>query len=46
LIRDGYISSEINSADIQNDVIVLLKSSDNNKFANAIGIISPYNPLK
>ncbi len=37
-IKDEHIFSETNSPHIQNDVIKLLSSSDNNKFANAIGI--------
>jgi pimeloyl-ACP methyl ester carboxylesterase len=40
------VFSETNSPYIQNDVIKLLSSSDKNKFANAIGIRPPYNPLK
>ena len=45
-IKDKNILSETNSPYIQNDVIKLLSSSDKNKFANAIGIGSPCNPLK
>lgn len=37
---DGGISSETDSQLIQNDVIILLSFSDNNKFADAIGIDS------
>jgi hypothetical protein len=40
-IQDKGIFSETNSPYIQNDVIKLLSSSDNNKFADAIGIGSP-----
>jgi triacylglycerol esterase/lipase EstA (alpha/beta hydrolase family) len=40
------VFSETNSPHIQEDVIALLKSSDNNKFANAIGIGSPCHPSK
>jgi hypothetical protein len=45
-IKDKDIFSETNSTYIQEDVIKLLSSSDKNKFANAIGIGSPCNPLK
>jgi hypothetical protein len=38
---DKYVFSEIRSPYIQEDVIKLLSSSDNNKFADAIGIGSP-----
>ena len=43
---DTNISSETSSTDIQKDVIALLKSSDNNKFADAIGIDSHCEPSK
>lgn len=43
---DTNVFSETYSPNIQRDVIALLKSSDNNKFANAIGIGSPCHPLK
>jgi pimeloyl-ACP methyl ester carboxylesterase len=45
-IKDEDIFSETDSSYIQNDVIKLLSSSDNNKFANAIGIGSPRSPSK
>ncbi len=45
-IQDKDIFSETNSPHIQNDVIKLLSSSNNNKFANAIGIGSPRSPSK
>jgi hypothetical protein len=45
-IQDKDIFSETSSKDIQNDVIKLLSSSDDNKFADAIGIGSPCPPLK
>jgi pimeloyl-ACP methyl ester carboxylesterase len=38
---DAGIFSETNSPHIQKDVIKLLSFSDNNKFADAIGIVSP-----
>ncbi len=38
---NNNVFSETNSPHIQRDVIRLLSSSDNNKFANAIGIGSP-----
>lgn len=41
---DKEIFSETNSPDIQKDVIKLLSSSDNDKFADAIGIGSPCCP--
>jgi hypothetical protein len=40
------VSSEIRSHYIQEDVIKLLGSSDDSKFADAIGIDSPYSPSK
>jgi pimeloyl-ACP methyl ester carboxylesterase len=40
------VSSEIRSDCIQEDVIKLLGSSDDSKFADAIGIDSPYSPSK
>ena len=40
------ISSESNSTQIKNDVITLLGSSEDNKFANAIGIGSVCHPSK
>ena len=40
------VSSEAYSTQIQNDVIKLLSCSENNKFANAIGIGSPRSPPK
>jgi hypothetical protein len=43
---DKDVFSETNSPRIQKDVIILLGSSDNNKFADAIGIGSPYHHLK
>jgi hypothetical protein len=47
MIKDGKeVFSETYSPYIQRDVIALLKSSDNNKFANAIGIGSPCHHLK
>jgi hypothetical protein len=45
-IEDQGISSETNSQYIQEDVIKLLGSSDNSKFADVIGIDSPYSPSK
>lgn len=45
-IKDQGISSETNSQDIQKDVIKLLSSSDDSKFADVIGIDSPYSPSK
>jgi pimeloyl-ACP methyl ester carboxylesterase len=39
--HDTNVFSETYSPNIQRDVIALLKSSDNNKFADAIGICSP-----
>jgi hypothetical protein len=45
-IKDENIFSETNSPDIQKDVIKLLSSSDNDKFADAIGIGSPCCPSK
>ena len=45
-IKDEDIFSETNSPHIHNDVIKLLSSSDNNKFANAIGIGSLRSPSK
>jgi pimeloyl-ACP methyl ester carboxylesterase len=44
--KDQDISSETNSEYIQKDVIKLLSSSDNNKFADAIGIGPPSRPSK
>ena len=44
--HDKDVFSETNSPCIQKDVIILLGSSDNNKFADAIGIGSPYHHLK
>jgi pimeloyl-ACP methyl ester carboxylesterase len=45
LIRhDTRVFSETYSSDIQRDVIALLNSSDDNKFANAIGDGSPRHP--
>jgi hypothetical protein len=44
--HDKEVFSETYSPNIQRDVIALLKSSDNNKFANAIGIGCPCHPLK
>jgi pimeloyl-ACP methyl ester carboxylesterase len=47
LIRhDTHVFSETYSSDIQRDVIALLNSSDNNKFADAIGISSRCHPSK
>ena len=46
LIKDLNISSETSSTDIQQDVIKLLGSSDDNKFADAIGIGSLCNVPK
>lgn len=43
---DNNVTSETYSPDIQRDVIALLNSSDNNKFADAIGIGSPCHPSK
>jgi hypothetical protein len=40
------VSSEIRSHYIQEDIIKLLGSSDDSKFADAIGIDSPYFPSK
>ena len=40
------VFSETYSTNIQRDVIALLNSSDNNKFANAIGKGSPRTPSK
>jgi pimeloyl-ACP methyl ester carboxylesterase len=40
------VSSEIRSRYIRKDVIKLLGSSDDSKFADAIGIDSPYSPSK
>jgi pimeloyl-ACP methyl ester carboxylesterase len=45
-IKDKCIFSETNSPHIQEDVMKLLSSSDNNKFANAIGRDSTSNPSK
>jgi pimeloyl-ACP methyl ester carboxylesterase len=44
--HDTNVFSETYSPNIQRDVIALLKSSDNNKFADAIGICSPCHPSK
>ena len=41
ILCDKDVFSETKSPYIQEDVIRLLKSSDNNKFADAIGIDSP-----
>jgi hypothetical protein len=43
---DTNVFSETYSPDIQRDVIALLKSSDNNKFADAIGIDFHCEPSK
>jgi pimeloyl-ACP methyl ester carboxylesterase len=44
--HDKEVFSETYSPDIQRDVIALLKSSDNNKFADAIGIDFHCEPSK
>ena len=44
--HDTNVFSETYSHNIQRDVIALLKYSDNNKFADAIGICSPCHSSK